>query len=110
MMWSKIKKALAWVAGGLITVLFFILGIKNRKIKKTEEELQETQEKLDIVEEVHQVEEKLEEVSQKAEEKTEDKISEIKTETIEMLVEEVEMEDTGKKYNEIIGNWNNEGT
>lgn len=108
-MWAKIKKALAWVAGGLITVLFFVLGINKRKLRKTEEKLQETQEELEITEEVHETEEALEEVSQKIEEKTEDRISEIKTETIDMLVEEVEMEDTGKKYNEIIGNWN-EGT
>lgn len=106
-MWTKIKKALAWVAGGLITVLFFILGIKNRKIKNTEEQLEIVEEELEIVEEIHEVEEALEEVAQTVEEKTEEKIDQIKTETVEMLVEDVEMEDTGKKYNELIGSWNN---
>lgn len=109
-MWNKIKKALALIGGGLIAVLFFVLRIKKNKIDEIEEELNLVKEELESVEEVHQVEEKLEEVSQKAEEKTENRISEVKTETIEMLVEEVKIEDTGKKYNELIGNWNNEGT
>lgn len=106
-MWAKIKKALAWIGGGLITVLFFVLGIKNRKIKKTEEQLEIVEKELEIVEEIHEVEEALEEVAQTVEEKTEEKIDQIKTETVEMLVEDVEMEDTGKKYNELIGSWNN---
>lgn len=106
-MWTKIKIALAWVAGGLITVLFFVLGIKNRKIKKTEEKLESVEEELEIVEEVHKKEEVLEDVAQSVEEKTEAKIDQIKTETVEMLVEEVQMEDTGKRYNELIGSWNN---
>lgn len=106
-MWSKIKKALAWIAGGLITVLFFVLGINRRKLKKTVEQLESVEKELEIVEEIHKKEEALEEVAQSVEQKTEEKIDQIKTETIEMLVEEVQMEETGKKYNEIIGSWNN---
>lgn len=106
-MWSKIKKALAWIGGGLIAVLFLILRIKNKKIEKTVEQLESVEEELEITEEIHNKEEALEEVSQTIEQKTENKISDIKTETIEMLVEEVQMEETGKKYNEIIGSWNN---
>lgn len=106
-MWTKIKKALAWIGGGLIAVLFFVLGIKNRKIKKTVEQLESVEEELEIVEEVHEKEEVLEDVAQSIEEKTEAKIDQIKTETVEMLVEEVQMEETGKKYNEMIGSWNN---
>lgn len=106
-MWSKIKKALAWIGGGLITVLFLILRIKNNKIKKTEEQLESVEKELEIVEEIHKKEEALEEVAQSVEQKTEAKIDQIKTETVEMLVEEIQMEETGKKYNEIIGNWNN---
>jgi hypothetical protein len=109
-MWSKIKKALIWIGGGLVAVLFFVLGIKNRKIKKTEEQLESVEEKLVAVEEAHLVEEKLEEVSQIAEEEAEDRMSEVEAETAALLAEEVKLEDTGKKYNEIIGNWNNEGT
>ncbi len=109
-MWSKIKKALIWIGGGLITVLFFILGLKNRKIKKTEEKLESAEKELDTVEEAHQREKALEEVSQIAEREAEDSISEIEAETAELLAEEVKLEDTGKKYNEIIRNWNNEGT
>ncbi len=105
-MWSKIKKALAWIGGGLVAVLFLILRIKNKKIEKTEEQLESVERELETVEEIHKVEEALEEVSQTIEQKTENKISDIKTETIEMLVEEVQMEETGKRYNEIIGSWN----
>lgn len=106
-MWNKIKKALAWVAGGLITVLFFVLRIKNNKIKKTVEQLESVEEELEIVEEIHEKEEALEEVAQSVEQKTEEKIDQIKTETMELLVEEVKMEETGRKYNDIIGSWNN---
>lgn len=108
-MWSKIKKALIWMGGGLIAVLFFVLGIKNRKLKKTEETLESAEENLAAVKEAHLVEKKLEKVSQSAEEETEDRISEIETETAELLAEEVRIEGIGHKYNEIIGNWN-EGT
>lgn len=107
-MWSKIKKALAWIGGGLVAVLFFILRIKNNKIEKTEEKLESVERELETVEEIHEVEESLEEVAQSVEQKTEVKIDQIKNETVEMLVEEVAMEDTGKTYNELIRNWNNE--
>lgn len=106
-MWNKIKKALAWIGGGLIAVLFFVLRIKNNKIKKTEEQLESVEEELEMREEVHEKEEALEDVAQTVEEKTESKIDQIKTETIEVLVEEVAMEDTGKTYNELIRDWNN---
>ena len=106
-MWSKIKKALALIGGGLITVLFFILRIKKNKIDKIEEELNFLEKEFEAVEEIHKKEEALEEISETVEQKTESKISEIKTETMEMLAEEVHMEETGKKYNEIIGSWNN---
>lgn len=109
-MWDKIKKALAWIAGGLITVLFFVLGLKNRKIKKTEEQLESAEEEIEITKEVNQKEEALEEVSQAIELNTEDRISEVRAETLEMLSEEVEMEYSGLRYNEIIEDWNNEGT
>ena len=109
-MWDKIKKALAWVAGGLITVLFFILGLKNRKIKKTEEKLESAEKELETVEEAHQKGKTLENVSQIAEKEAEDWISEVEAETAELLAEEVKIEDIGHKYNEIIRNWNNEGT
>ena len=48
-MWIKIKQALAWIGGGLIAVLFFVLGIKNRKLKKTEENLESAEENLAAV-------------------------------------------------------------
>ena len=109
-MWSKIKKALIWIGGGLIAVLFFVLGLKDRKIKKTEEKLESAEEKLETVEEAHQKGKTLENVSQIAEKEAEDWISEVETETAELLAEEVKIEDIGHKYNEIIRNWNNEGT
>ena len=99
-----------WIGGGLLAVLFFILGLKNRKIKKTEEKLESAEEELETVEEAHQREKALEEVSMIAEREAEDSISEIEAETAALLAEEVKIEDTGLKYNEIIGNWNNEGT
>ena len=108
-MWSKIKKALTWIGGGLIAVLFFVLGLKDRKIKKTEEKLESAEEKLETVEEAHQKGKALEEVSQIAEREAEDRISEVEAETAELLAEEVRIEGIGHKYNEIIGNWN-EGT
>lgn len=109
-MWDKIKKALIWIGGGLITVLFFVLGLKNRKIKKTEDQLESAEEEIEITKEVNQKEEALEEVSQAIELNTEDRISEVRAETLEMLSEEVEMEYSGLRYNEIIEDWNNEGT
>lgn len=107
-MWSKIKKALAWIGGGLVAVLFFILRIKNNKIEKTEEQLESVERELEAREEIHEREEALEEVAQDVEASAETKIFAIKAETVEMLVEEVAMEDTGKTYNELIRNWNNE--
>ena len=109
-MWSKIKKALIWIGGGLIAVLFFVLGIKNRKLKKTEENLESAKEKLETVEESNKREKTLEKVSQIAEREAEDRISEVEAETADLLAEEVRLEDVGHKYNEIIRNWNNEGT
>lgn len=106
-MWNKIKKALALIGGGLIAVLFFVLRIKKNKIDEIEEELNLLEKEFEALEQIHEKEEALGEISETVEQKTESKISEIKTETMEMLAEEVQMEETGKKYNEIIGSWNN---
>lgn len=106
-MWNKIKKALALIGGGLIAVLFFILRIKKNKIDKIEEELNLLEKEFEALEQIHEKEEALGEISETVEQKTESKISEIKAETMEMLAEEVQMEETGKRYNDIIGSWNN---
>lgn len=106
-MWTKIKKALALIGGGLIAVLFFILRIKKNKIEKIEGELNLLEEEFEALEHIHEKEEALGEISETVEQKTESKISEIKAETMGILAEEVQMEETGKRYNDIIGSWNN---
>lgn len=105
-MWEKIKKAIAWIGGGLIAVLFFILGMKNRKIKKTEEELEEAEREIAIAEEIHEEEEAMAEISERVEEKAEVRIADIKAETIEMLSEDVPEEDISKRYNDEVRKWN----
>ena len=106
-MWAKIKKALAWIGGGLIAVLFFIIGLKNRKIRKTEEQLESAEERIENAEAVHEEEESLQEVAQAVEAKVEGRIQEIRTETVEKLAEAVKADEAGTRYNEIIGSWNN---
>lgn len=105
-MWSKIEKTLIWIGGGLITVLFLILGMKNRKIKKTEEELEEAEREIAIAEEVHEEEEAMAEISERVEEKAEVRIAEIKAETIEKLSEDVPEADIAKRYNDEVRKWN----
>lgn len=105
-MWEKIKKAIAWIGGGLIAVLFFILGIKNKRIRKTEEKLEEAEREIAIAEEVHETEEAMAEISERTEEKAEVRIADIKAETIEKLSEDVPEADIAKRYNDEVRKWN----
>lgn len=108
-MWNKIKQWVTPVLAGVTAFLLWIISLKNKKIKRTEEKLETAEKNLEVVEEVHKTEEKLQEVSESVQKDTSEKILELKQETAEKI-SEVSGNETvsGSEYNKLIGEWNNE--
>lgn len=106
-MWNKIKQWFTPILAGITAVLLWIISLKNKKIKRTEEKLDTAEKNLEVVEEVHRTEEKLQEVSESIQKDTSEKIQEVKKETAEKL-SVVSESVTSADYNEMIRKWNNE--
>lgn len=107
-MWSRIKNWLIGIGGAVIAGLLAILGLKNRKIKKIEVELDETKEDLEEQKYIRKTEQRLQNVATGASVETNKEIYEVKEETAQKLSETAEKESTGKTYNELIKEWNDE--
>lgn len=108
-MWNKIKQWVTPVLAGVTAFLLWIISLKNKKIKRTEEKLDTAEKNLEVVEEVHKTEEKLQEVSETVKKDTGESIKEVKQETAEKLSEVSGSETvSGSDYNKLIGEWNNE--
>lgn len=107
-MWSKIRNWLIGIGGAVIAGLLAILGLKNRKIKKIEVELDETKEDLEEQKQIRKTEQKLQEVAIEASAETNKEIYDVKEETAQKLSESAEKEPSGKTYNELIKEWNDE--
>lgn len=106
-MWNKIKQWFTPVLAGITAVLLWIISLKNKKIKKTEEKLDTAEKNLEVIEEVHRTEEKLQEVSESVQKETAEKIQEVKKETAEKLLDTSESVSSAD-YNNLIRKWNNE--
>lgn len=106
-MWNKIKQLFTPVLAGITAVLLWIISLKNKKIKKTEEKLDTAEKNLEVIEEVNRTEEKLQEVSKNVQKDTSEKIQEVKKETAEKLSDTSESISIAD-YNEMIRKWNNE--
>ena len=108
-MWNKIKQWFTPVLAGVTAFLLWIISLKNKKIKKTEEKLDTAEKNLEVVEEVHKTEEKLHEVSERVQNDTSESIKEVEKEIAEKLSEVSGSETvSGSDYNKLIGEWNNE--
>lgn len=107
-MWSKIRNWILGIGGAIIAGLLAILGLKNRKIKKIEVELDEAKEEIEEQKEVRKTEQKLQEVATGSSVETSKEIYEVKEETAQKLSETAEKEPSGKTYNELIKEWNDE--
>lgn len=108
-MWNKIKQWITPVLAGVTAFLLWIISLKNKKIKRTEEKLETAEKNLEVVEEVHKVEEKLQEVSETIQKDTGEKMQEVKQETAEKFSEVSGSETvSGADYNKLIGEWNHE--
>lgn len=108
-MWNRIKQWVTPVLAGVTAFLLWIISLKNKKIKKTEEKLDTAEKNLEVVEEVHRTEEKLQEVSESVQNDTGEKIQEVEKETAEKISEVSGSETvSGAEYNKLIGEWNNE--
>lgn len=108
-MWNKIKQWITPVLAGVTAFLLWIISLKNKKIKKTEEMLDTAEKNLEVIEEVHKVEEKLQEVSESVQNDTGEKIQEVEKETAEKISEVSGSETvSGSDYNKLIGEWNHE--
>lgn len=106
-MWNKIKQWITPVLAGVTAFLLWIINLKNKKIKRTEEKLDTAEKNLEVVEEVYKTEEKLHEVSESVQKDTSEKIQEVKKETTEKL-SEVSESVSSADYNNLIRKWNNE--
>ena len=106
-MWGKIKQWITPVLAGVTAFLLWIIRLKNKKIKRTEEKLDSAEKNLEVVEEVYKTEEKLNEVSESVQKDTSEKIQEVKKETAEKL-SEVSESVSSADYNNLIRKWNNE--
>ena len=106
-MWGKIKQWFTPVLAGITALLLWIISLKNKKIKRTEEKLDTAEKNLEVVEEVYKTEEKLHEVSKSVQKDTSEKIQEVKKETTEKL-SEVSESVSSADYNNLIRKWNNE--
>ena len=108
-MWNRIKQWITPVLAGVTAFLLWIISLKNKKIKKTEEKLDTAEKNLEVVEEVHRTEEKLQEVSESVQNDTGEKIQEVEKETAQKLSEVSGSETvSGSDYNKLIGEWNSE--
>ena len=108
-MWNRIKQWVTPVLAGVTTFLLWIISLKNKKIKKTEEKLDTAEKNLEVIEEVHKTEEKLQEVSESVKKDTSENIKEVEKETAEKLSEVSGSETvSGSDYNKLIGEWNDE--
>ena len=108
-MWNKIKQWFTPVLAGITALLLWIISLKNKKIKKTEEKLDTAEKNLEVIEEIHRTEEKLQEVSESVEKDTSEKIQEVKKEIAQKLSEVSGSETvSGSDYNKLIGEWNDE--
>lgn len=108
-MWNKIKQWVTPVLAGVTAFLLWVISLKNKKIKKTEEKLDTVEKNLEVIEEVHKVEEKLQEVSESVQNDTGESIKEVEKEIAQKLSEVSGSETvSGSDYNKLIGEWNNE--
>lgn len=106
-MWNKIKQWITPVLAGVTAFLLWIISLKNKKIKRTEDKLDTAEKNLEVVEDIHRTEEKLQEVSKSVQKETAEKIQEVKKETTEKL-SEVSESVSSADYNNLIRKWNNE--
>lgn len=108
-MWNRIKQWVTPVLAGVTAFLLWIISLKNKKIKKTEEMLDTAEKNLEVVEEVHRTEEKFQEVSESVQKDTSEKMQEVEKETSQKLSEVSGSETvSGADYNKLIGEWNDE--
>ena len=108
-MWNKIKQWVTPVLAGVTAFLLWIISLKNKKIKRTEEKLDTAEKNLEVVEEVHKTEGKLQEVSESVQKDTSENIKEVEKEIAQKLSKVSGSETvSGAEYNKLIGAWNNE--
>ena len=104
-----VRQTLKWIFGGIVALLFAILGIQRKKIVKQKEEIKEAEE------EVKQAEQKAEQATNQTERvivavkqanETEQKLEDKQT-TNEKIIQEANDEEILYFANSLVDSWNN---